>query len=192
MNSEDLFLTDFDHDFNTTLIDGTIGDPPQPIDDFIDPDIMTGNTYTEWLNRIKTTAQDTYNVDTSLLINDIKVYQITPWFVNVDADLSFNVSSETASWNKTATIKTEISVEKFDDPYYLVKTGGAYYNKINKSNVKFDEWHIENVTDHIKYGTYVHWENSDAPSFLQRFIGDTSASSCCGIESLVNRDKLVG
>ena len=53
-----------------------------------------------------------------------------------------------------------------------------------------EEWHIENVTNHIKHGTYVHWENSDAPSFLMRFYDDMSASDCCGIESLVNPDNV--
>ncbi len=180
----EVFLTDFEANFEEVLLDGTIGGVD--IDTYYTGDIMTGNTYNDWLDRVKTTAKNTFNVDTVYGVSDIKVYQITPWFVSVDANLSFNVSSETASWNRTAVIKTEISVENFEDPYYLVKTSGGYKNIINKSGTKFDEWDVEKVKDFIRNGNYTHFENSNAPSFLMRFTNDISASGCCGIESLVN------
>ena len=189
MDTRKEFLTDLQANFKEVLLNGTIENIP--IDDIIGQDIMKGNTYINWTDKVKNISKNTFNVDTDFTIHDIRIYQIRPWFVNVDANISFNVSSETASWNKNVVIKTEIAIENFDDPYYLVITGGDYNNKINKSDVKFDEWHIENVSDHIRYGTYVHWENGNAPSFLMRFTEDISASSCCGIESIVNRDKLV-
>ena len=183
----EVFLTDFEADFKQVLLYGTIGDPPQPIDNFFDPDIMTGNTYDDWIDKIIITAKDVFNVDTTFTINGIKVYQIRPWFVDVDADVSFSVYSETASWNKeNAIIKAEIEIENFNDPYYLVSTGGSYANKIRKSGTKFDEWNIEKVKDFIRDGNYTHWENGNAPSFIMRFTNNLGASSCCGIESLVN------
>ncbi len=184
MNEQNDFLTDLDANFKEVLLNGTINGVP--IDDITGQQIMTNSTYNNWTDRIKNIAKSAFNVNTSFVVNDIKVYQLRPWFVNVDANVSFTVSSESASWDKDALIKTEIDIENFNDPYYLVNTGGSYENKINKSNVKFDEWHVENVSGHIKHGTYVHWENSNAPSFLMRFANDISPSSCCGIESLVN------
>ncbi|MCH8329613.1 MAG: hypothetical protein IIB81_04445 [Nanoarchaeota archaeon] len=86
----------------------------------------------------------------------------------------------------TVFIETEIEIESFDDPYYLVNTAGSYVNKIRRSGTKFDEWSVEKVNDFIRDGNYTHFGNSDAPSFLMRFTDDTSASSCCGIENLVN------
>lgn len=173
---------EFEDAFSEVLLNGEYNG--NPIDG------MAGNTYNDWIDKIKTTAQSTFNVDTVYGISDIRIYQIRPWFVNVDADLSFNVSSETASWNKTAVIKTEISVENFKDPYYLVKTGGSYENIINKTNTKFDEWDVAKVNDFIQNGNYTHFQDSDAPSFLQGFYDDVSASSCCGIESFVNPAKV--
>ena len=151
--------------------------------------VMDENTYNDWLNQIVITAKNTYNIDTTfspIQLTDIQVYQIRPWFIEVEADITFSVTSETASWTRDVTIKTEISVENFDDPYYLVNTEGSYINKIRKSDTKFDEWSDEKVIDFIEDGNYTHFEDGQAPSFLMRFYNDISASSCCGIESLVN------
>jgi len=185
---------EFESIFSEVLLNGTIG--KIPLDEIIDPfdnepDIMTGNTYNDWLDRIKSTAQQTLNVDTTfntIQAADILVYQINPWFVNVDANILFTVSTVegTASWTKDFTITTEIEVENFDDPYYLVNTQGSYVNRINKTNTRFDEWNVEKVNDFITNGNYTHFINSDAPSFLMRFYDDMSASPCCGIESFVN------
>ena len=184
MEAKTMFLTSFDDAFSEVLLDGTIGGIL--IDDIIDPDIMTDNTYNDLINEIKTTAEQTFNVDTVYDISDIRVYQTRPWFIEVEADIIFSVTSETASWTRDVIIKTEISVENFDDPYYLVNTEGSYINKITKSDTKFDEWDVDKVIGFIGNGDYTHFEDSQAPSFLMRFYDDISASSCCGIESLVN------
>jgi len=189
--------TEFESAFSEVLLNGTFGGPTSPIGNFIDPaymdqDIMVDNTYTDWFNAIKTTAKNTHNVDTSywVIVDDIRIDQTNPWFVDVEADITFSVTSETASWTRDTTIKTEISVEKFDDPYYLANTHPNYENKIRKSGTKFDEWNVNKVKDFITDGNYTHFQNSNAPNFLMRFYNDISASSCCGIESLVDPNDL--
>lgn len=173
-------FADFEDSFSEALLYGTIKGE--------DMDIYypAYDTYGFWIEKVAATAKDVFNVDTVYGISDIRVYQTKPWFVSVDADFSFNVSSETASWNKTATITTEIEIEGFEDPYYLVKTEGNYANLIHKSGTKFNEWTVDKVKDFIRDGNYTHFQGSDAPSFLQRFYDDVSASPCCGIESFVN------
>jgi len=195
MDSQTLFLTDFENDFSQVILDGTIDDPVlgiTPIDDFIDPDLMTGNTYNDFLNDIRTTAQTTFNVDTvfnPIAVTDIRINQISPWFVDVEADISFTVSTveETASWTRTVTIKTQIPIENFDDPYYLVSTGGSYVNKIRQSGTEFDEWNVNEVNNFLTDGNYTHFEDSNAPNFIDRFTNNIAPSSCCGIESLVDQ-----
>lgn len=179
--------TDFENAFAEVLLSGTIGGTP--IDSITGQNIMTGNTYNDWIDKIKTTAQNTFNIDTTfntINIADIQVNQATPWFVDVEADITFSATSETASWTKDVTIKAQIPVENFDDPYYLANTDPNYVNKIRRSGTKFDEWDVNKVKDFIRDGNYTHFQNSNAPSFLMRFYDDVSASSCCGIESLVN------
>ena len=179
--------TDFENAFAEVLLSGTIGGTP--IDSITGQTIMTGNTYNDWIDKIKTTAQTTFNIDTTfntINIADIQVNQATPWFVDVEADITFSATSETASWTKDVTIKAQIPVENFDDPYYLANTDPNYVNKIRRSGTKFDEWNVNKVKDFIRDGNYTHFQNSNAPSFLMRFYDDVSPSSCCGIESLVN------
>jgi len=109
MRTQEEFLTDFDAAFKEVLLNGTIGN--QPIDDVIDPDVMTGNNYNDWLAKILTSADDAFNLNTNfetIHAEDIKVYQIKPFFVNIDANITFNVSSETASWKKSVKLQTEI------------------------------------------------------------------------------------
>jgi len=175
-------ITTFEAAFEEVLLNGEI--------DGIPIEGMVGYTFNEWLTNIKTIADNTFNVNTNFIINDIKVFQIRPWFVELESNVSFTVSSETASWNKVAIIRTEIEIENFNDPYYLINTDPNYVNKIHKSNTKFNEWNVEKVKDFISDGNYTHFKNSNAPSFLMRFYNDISASSCCGIESIVNPNNL--
>lgn len=189
IGTEGLFLTNFHDSFSEVLLDGTIGGTP--IDNFIEPNIMTGNTYNDKLNEIRGKANSAFNVDPvfgPITPADIRVTQLTPWFVNVEMDVSFTVTTAegTATWTRAVTVATDISIEKFNDPYYLAKTGGSYVNNIVSTPTKFNEWTVEKVKDHIRDGTYVHFQNSNAPNFLSRFVDDVTASSCCGIESLVN------
>jgi len=188
----EVFLDDFEEAFIEVLLDGNIGGIP--IDDIIDPldneeDIMTDNTYRNWTDKINDTAYNVYYIQTYIGfdVDNVRVFQNDPWFVEVEVDLSFNVSSETASWNKTATIATEIEIDKFNDPYYLVKTSGLYVNKIRKSVTQFNQWDFDNVKIFLEgTGNYTHFEGSNAPSFIDRFTNNIVASACCGIESLVN------
>lgn|SRR3989338_5824990 len=190
MRSQNRFLANFEDSFKEVLLHGTISG--QPIDNFIEPDIMSGNTYPEWLERIKSAANPTFNVNTNfgaISADDIKVYQTRPWFLTVDMNITFSVSSETASWNKNVLASSEIDIQYFSDPYYLINTAGLYPNKINKTDIKFNEWNVNKFRDHIRHGTYAHFENSKAPNFIMRFTNTSLNSSCCGIESMVNPNK---
>ena len=194
MGTERLFLTNFHDDFSQVILDGTIDHPTkgtQPIDNFIEPNIMTGNTYNDKLNEIKNKSQKAFNVGTAFNLitpNNITVQQSSPWFVNVEMDVSFTVTTAegTATWTRDATIITDIAVERLRDPYYLAKTNGDYGNIINRTGTKFNEWNADKVKDFIRNGNYTHFQNSNAPNFLSRFVDGVSASGCCGIESLVN------
>jgi hypothetical protein len=124
-------------------------------------------------------------------VNGVSITQVRPWFIDLTLNVSFSVNSETSSWNiSNFIVNTELSNQNFSDPYYTVNTNGAYVSRINRTHVAFDEWDIEKVKDHIRSGTYTYYAN--APSFLMRFTDDLSVSTCCGIESLVNPNKLSG
>lgn len=184
MEAQNSFIGDFEGDFAEVVMNGTIGGVP--IDSYIEPDVMEGNTYPDWTGRITEAADDAFNVQTSISINDIRVSQSTPWLLTASADLYINVSSETASWSKSITVNSEIDIQRFEDPYYIINTQGAYRPRINSTHVKAGQWGINDVREHITHTSYHHYTNSKAPSFIMRFTNTSLASSCCGIESIVN------
>jgi len=189
MNATTSYLTDLDSNFQEVAINGTIN--KVQIDSITNKKIMENNTLINWSNKIVQTAQDTLNVNTTITINNVSVFQTKPW--NVDASLSIDISvkSNVAEWHKkNVTITTTMSIEGLHDPYYLVNTNGDYTNQIKRSSVEFNKWNITFVREHLRNGTYVHWENSEAPNFLMRFTNTITNSSCCGIESLVDPNKI--
>jgi len=183
MQSNNKFLADMQSGFSEAVLQGAINGQSSTI--------MKNNTLNEWLARMANFSEDTFNVDTQFTVNKVEIYQARPWFVDLRLNISFSVTSETASWEVSNFItNAELSIEDFDDPYYIVNTNGNYIQKINKTDVALDKWNLENVKSHIRYGTYAHFPDSKAPSFLMRFTNTSMASACCGIESLVNPNKL--
>jgi len=197
LEGEGSFLTDLNSAFSGVIQYGKING--EFIDDITEPiagrRIMEGNTLDAKIKEIKDKAAETLKVDTIVTIKpgSIKVSQKTPWEMESEMEIDFTVKSSDniAEWSKQSIIiRAATGIKGFNDPYYLVNTNGAYKNPIAISTVEFDQWSIDKVREHIENGKYIHWKESDAPSFLMRFTNTISPSSCCGIESFVNPNKL--
>ena len=188
INSTGSYLTNLDSAFSEVILTGKINGVP--IDTITGKKIMENNTLADWSNRIIEAAKDTLSVNTTINVNNVSVFQTKPW--NIESRLSVNltIKSNAAQWSKGAIITASISIEGLHDPYYLVNTNKQYTNQIKKSTVEFNQWNIAKVREHLRNGTYAHWENSDAPSFLMRFNNTIANSSCCGIGALVNPNKI--
>lgn len=188
MNSTGSYLSNFDSAFSEVMTTGKING--QPIDSITGKKIMENNTLTDWNSKIAQAAKDTLNVNTTIIINNVSALQTKPWSIDSRLSVNFTVSSNVAEWRKGSTITASIGIEGFHDPYYLVNTNKAYTNQIKKSSVEFNKWDIAKVREHLRNGTYMYWQSSDAPSFLMRFTNTISPSDCCGIESFVNPNKI--
>ena len=182
MNSTGSYINNLDSAFSEVMLTGKINGVPM--------EIMEGSTLTDWNSKIIQTAKDTLNVDTAIIVNKVYATQTKPWNVDSSMNVSFTVISNAAQWEKNVTVTATMGIEGFPDPYYLVNTGGLYTNQIKKSSVLFNQWDITKTREHLRNGTYVHWQDSDAPSFLMRFTNTIAPSNCCGIESLVNPNKI--
>ena len=187
LNTTGSYISNFDASFSEVMMTGKINGVA--IDSITGKKIMENSTLTDWSNKIIETAKDTLNVNTTIDIINVSAFQTNPWDIGSSMSVKFTVTSNVAEWKKSAVITTTISIEGLIDPSYLVNTSGAYANQIKRSSVDFDKWDITKVREHLRNGTYLHWQDSDAPSFLMRFTNTTSSSSCCGIESLVNPNK---
>jgi len=183
------YIDNIDLRFNEAFFNGTIDGQPNIL--------ITGSTFDDWASSIGIQANKL-----NILINFqnpiITVYQETPWSIilNLNATISYADLDGTASWNRDTVIISELNLSNFEDPAYTVNTLGRVGNTIEvtpyEGNYTWNDggtWYVANLKDHLKESYYTF--NSDAPNYLMRLEGNLSqASSCCGIESLVNLEKL--
>jgi len=184
MESNNEFYSDIQSSYFEVVTQGTIGG--------VQISSMQGNTLDNWLARMSNISKNTLNVMTNFTVNNVEISQVRPWFVDLKLNISFSLVSETSAWNVSGYIaKSELEISNFDDPYYFLNSDGNTVNIINRTNITQGQWNFERVKNHIRHGTYVHFSNSRAPSFLMRFTNTSLNSSCCGIESLVNPTNLL-
>jgi len=188
MNSTGSYVPNFDSAFYEVMLTGKINGVP--IDSVTGRQIMANSTITDWNDRIVNTAKDTLNVNTTIIVTNISVSQAKAWAIESRLDVNYIVKSNVAEWSRKSTITSQISIEGLNDPYYLVNTNRAYTNQIKKSSVEVNQWNIAKVREHVRNGTYIHFEDSKASSFLMRFTNTIEPSPCCGIESLANPNRL--
>jgi hypothetical protein len=189
INQTQLYLPDLQAAFTEVMIYGTIGGTK--IDSITGLGLMNNNTITNWTSYVANAAEQAYNVNTTIKINKITLNQSNPWKVDTSVNLEIHVLSKEASWNiEDLNLSTSISIEGMHDPYYLINTNGDYGKLIKASGIRYDDWNASKLRWHIRNETYIHWEDSKAPSFLMRFTNDMGNSSCCGIESAIDPNKL--
>ena len=192
INSTGSYLTNFDSAFSSVMTTGKINGVD--IDSVTGKRIMFNNTLADWNNRMIDAAKDVLNVNTIITVNNVSAFQANPWDIDVAMNVDFTVASNVAQWTRSsALVATTLSIESLPDPYYLANTrsAGSYSNPIKKSNVAFDKWDLAQARASLRNATYVHWQNSNAPSYLMRFTNTITNSSCCGIESFVNPNNVI-
>jgi hypothetical protein len=171
------YINNFDSVFKEAFFNGTVGGTFEPL--------MEGATFLNISESINNIASR-INAQASLANPVITVDQEDPWNVriNLTCNLLVEDNSGLAMWNKTASFIVKVPIENFEDPVYVIDTGGLLTNKINKTHYKpfRTGTDVSNLTKHLENSFYT--ESSIAPSFLKRIRGDLSADPQ-GIESLV-------
>ncbi len=183
-------IQNLDNAFYEVVLNGTIGGVNKKIDDITKNNIMEGYTLTEWNEKISKMAKEVLNVDTSINVTNVTVFQTGPWDIGINLTVNISIESEVAKWKDTLNISTTFEIEGLLDPYYLLNTNGLYSKRIKESTTGYNDWNVEKLREQLKDETYFHWEGSDAPSFLMRLSDPTKKSSCCGISSLVDPNKI--
>lgn len=189
VNATGLYINNLDSSFNEIILNSTIN--MVSIDSVTGKKLMEGYTLTNWSGKIIKVSKDTLNVNTTINLSNVAVFQTDAWHIKSTLNYSFKVESGVAKWEKhNLTATAEISIEGLYDPYYLANTNGLYANTIKKSSLLFNQWNTEKVREQLRDGIYFHWQDSEAPSFLMRLTNTISNSPCCGIESFVNPNKV--
>ncbi len=176
-----IFLNDVDSCFKEAFLNGTINNSQMGL--------MNESTFINWTQRIKEQAIK-LDIIVDFDINDVIIYQESPWATNIAINVSLDVEDlkKTASWQRPLYITTNISIQEFEDPLYVINSYGRVTNIIIKTNIT--DFIVNNETTnlkiHVNNSYYI--ESNTAPSFLMRLEGNLS-NSIYGIESLVNLEE---
>lgn len=176
------YVDDVDSGFEELFFNGTMNGKNMSL--------TMNNTFTEWIERVKSQAQKT-GIELTFEDMNVSIRQDDPWGVvsRLEARLIVGDLRNTAYWDRDLEIETRIDINNFEDPIYRIETNGVYLNGIVRTDVTdfVDGDDTSNLMYHVNNSFYSEW--SGAPSFLKRMEGDFSADPN-GIESLVNVDDL--
>ncbi len=176
-----IFLYNVNSCFKEAFLNGTINDSQMGL--------MNESTFINWTQRIKEQAIK-LDIIVDFDVNEVIIYQENPWTTNIGLNITLNVEDikKTASWQRPLYIITNISIQEFEDPLYVINSYGRVTNIIIKSNITnfVSGEDTTNLKEHVNNSYYI--ESTTAPSFLMRLEGNLS-NSAYGIESLVNLEK---
>ncbi|MDP2925051.1 MAG: hypothetical protein Q8N99_01635 [Nanoarchaeota archaeon] len=131
------------------------------------------------------------NLNGSLNARSISITQEDPWnvLITLDANIYIYDLEGLAYINTTKNITTYIPINNFEDPLYVIYTGGIITNKIKKTIFLpfVTGSDVTNLINHAKNSSYI--DSTLAPSFLDRIEGRITPSPY-GIESLVDAQRL--
>lgn len=177
------YLKNLNSNFKEAFLNGTLEQKPLSL--------MQDSTFTDWANKISAQASK-IGVLLNFTINDVKISQSEPWSVQIELNMTLDVKDEknTSFWIRDKHLATKISILDFEDPLYLVNSGGRVTSAIRKANnLTFVlNGNATNLLIHANNSYYI--VHNDSPSFLMRLEGNTGNSSI-GIESLVDLDKFI-
>jgi len=116
-----------------------------------------------------------------------------PWNIGINFTINYFVDGDLATWNRSSNIITRFSIIGLEDPIYSYHSkkdaqGNNPKNIIIANGFK-ENWTIENFGSFVRAQSYRY--DSKAPSYLLRLINDYNASGCCGIESMINLNKMM-
>ncbi len=172
------FIDDVNARFKESFLNGTINRQPVAL--------MKGTTFTDWANRI---SAESNKVDISLnfTISGVRINHTDPWNIDIGVNMTLTIQDKknTSSWIRNREVSSRISITGFEDPLYVVNSGGRVTNTIVQSNIT--NFVVNADTSNLMMHANNSWykANNASPSFLMRFQGDTG-NSTFGIESLVN------
>ena len=148
--------------------------------------LMTNYRLADWNARI-TNLSDKVSLITNYTIESVTVTQDTPWGVRIDAKIHLIIQDKgnLAQWNTQKVISTNIVIEGFEDPLYLIHSNGLVVNKIQRTPYTgfAAGTDVTNLTNHLSSSDYI--TTPASPSFLNRLEGKTNPNAY-GIESLIN------
>lgn len=174
------FLDDFDASFYEMFINGTNNGTTYSL--------MTNASISDWENRINEEA-NTLNMNFNIYPKNVIVEHITSWDVKITLNATIILSDyyKDISWNYTKEFSNVIPINDFEDPLYKINSQDKVTNIIVKApNTDFvNDADNDSTVFQIHLNNSYYFESTTGPSFLMRFVGNTS-NNTYGIESFIN------
>ncbi|MBS3158580.1 hypothetical protein J4206_04800 [Candidatus Woesearchaeota archaeon] len=186
------FLTrdEFEAVFAELAINGTLdvdGEKKKILEDY------NLNSMLKELARISKDELHVKSIFEPLSLNVFQNNETGPWNIGINFTINYFVDGDLAAWNRSSNIITQFSIIGLEDPLYHYSSNQDLLEDVHKNIITADNfndnWTIENFALHVKGQTYRY--DPKAPSYLLRLINDYNASSCCGIESMINLNNMV-
>ncbi len=171
------FLEDLEGSFAETVFNGTVNGEPV--------NIMENSSISEYIRRINIIG-DRLGLQAKFEVNEIIMNQSSPWSVDVYVDSNVTVfdTADLASWSFSKIYFSEVPIDNLRDPLYSVFTQNRFYNSIRRFEDRTLSGNSSDDLELLVSNSY-YVESTSAPSFIQRFTNNYSASPY-GIESVVN------
>jgi len=171
----------FDSVFAELALNGTINNVPQAA--------VTETNLKALMKTLSDISDEELHIDAIFYPIAINVFQNNetgPWHVGINFTINYFVDSrlETpTAWNRSSNKITKFRITQLEDPVYTFNAVSDFRNIIIAENFK-GNWTADSFKEHIRQQTYR--QDPKAPSYLQRLINDSRASTCCGIHSMIN------
>lgn len=164
------------------------------------PDPLKGYDLSSMLSNISSLANQHLNIVTDYRINSVVVYQVRPFDVEIDLNISYNVSdivsTNYAIWNKNLLIHKTILITDLYDPLVAINTHNAYRKIIRPTSICTDAKVNDTCWDLNKtrafYNSQEYKQYTNGTNYLARFWNGTGPSGYSGIESLLNVSYMTG
>jgi hypothetical protein len=172
-------INNLDNKFQELFYNGTYNE--------INEDLMIGATYNDIINDYNLKSSK-INVNFNLTNSQITLTQVDPWniLINLNSSLFIEDKNNIATWNISKNFTSLIPLSYFDDPAYLLNSGGIITHKIIQT--PYTSFTNNDLLDHTLNSYYIN--SSESPSFLDRLKGNLEIQNINGIESLVNVQEL--
>lgn len=184
ISSQGAYISDFDTAFNSIFTNGSLNGT--------NFSIMNQSSFIDFTQRFQTMAAR-QGMIANLSVLAVNASQSTPWYVDIAVQIHISVRDaiSAVAFNRTVTVVAQVPITDVKDPLHSIGTQGKAPRVVRQSNVTAPYIGANNDTTKLEQllNSTEYIASPLAPSFLQRFSGNLSASPY-GIVSLVDIAEL--
>ncbi len=158
-----------------------------------DPCYGQKNNLSAYLDNYSRTLNENLKVPLTYHINSVEVTDEGRWSIELEANISVQVSDSYASWSLFKVITSSTTNEGTYDPLFIssgfagMHLGGVEYRRIIHNYNDHTQWDLSSFSRFFYDGEYR--ASHDGPCLSDRFENSSNTDNECGIETILDADK---